>query len=472
MNTIKKSIAFFIFLLGISFIVVAQRNNIPDWTRDLIIYEINPYAFTSPKGPGSGNFKGLNEKLSYIEELGVNSIWMVGFNECTEHFYGIKTPWAMVRPDKIDPSLGTPQDFKDLIKNAHDKGIRIFLDVTTHGVINESPLVKEHPDWFRGGSWKMQDFDYSNKEFLEWWIDVWVNYVVEYGIDGFRLDGPNGVASSNKVIDVWDAITSKCAELGHPILVFPENCRYHFSQTENRHFQGGRKDLYWIYGNNPTSISSYEISCHDLGWAKDAGNYYTIKGSRGQFIYYLYSFNIPIFMSGEEFDADQVSLPNLSKDVYENTGHGGWLMGSWVQWDQINEQRHRDMLEDVKKMIRIKNENRDIIHYHRPSANYISLSAVPCEGNPPYARYIPGKEAIAVFINPLIDGINKEFVYSADFMLEDMGLSGFGSYKLIDLWTGATENVKEDELKNYTVTIPPDFCKNGGFRIYKIIPNK
>ena len=72
----------------------AQKEITPHWTRDLIIYEINPYAFTSPDGAGdgsgSGTFKSLETKLPYLEDLGINGIWLAGYCNSTNHFCGIK----------------------------------------------------------------------------------------------------------------------------------------------------------------------------------------------------------------------------------------------------------------------------------------------------------------------------------------------------------------------------------------------
>lgn len=131
-----------------------------EWLKDLIIYEINPYAYTSAKGAGddgggSGTFNLLTQKLDYIASLGVTGIWLAGFCEADKHFRSVPTVYGCVRPDKIDPRLGTEAEFKDFITEAHKRGIRIFLDVITHGVTERSPLLKSHPEWFKGMSWKM-----------------------------------------------------------------------------------------------------------------------------------------------------------------------------------------------------------------------------------------------------------------------------------------------------------------------------
>jgi len=128
----------------------------------------------------------------------------------------------VISPDKIDPTLGTKQEFKALIDEAHKYGIKIFLDVITHGVMPESPLVKKHPKWFKGGTWGMVDFDWKahNKELDDWWVKMYSDYVTEFGVDGYRLD------LNIHRPDLWLRIRQNTAAANHPIVVFGELWEY------------------------------------------------------------------------------------------------------------------------------------------------------------------------------------------------------------------------------------------------------
>jgi len=192
----------------------------PAWVRDLVIYEIATKGFTSPHGPETGTFNGLKTKLAYLQELGITGIWLTGHSLADPHFfYNVWTQYANIEPQKIDPSLGTPEEFKALIAGAHQHGIRVFLDVHVHGILNFSPLIKEHPSWFRGGSWHMTDFDWAggHPDLDDWWVNVWTNYVTEFGVDGFRLDF--------RIIrpDLWERIRRNAAAAGHEIVMFEED---------------------------------------------------------------------------------------------------------------------------------------------------------------------------------------------------------------------------------------------------------
>ncbi len=191
----------------------------PEWGKNLIIYEIAPKGYTSPNGPGSGTFNSLCKKIPYLSDLGINSIWLSGHNLADKnHFFNVWTQFAVLRQDSIDPSLGTEADFKALIDEAHKHNIRVFLDVITHGVMPESSLIKEHSEWFRGGSYRMVDFDWygNHPDMDQWWVDTFTEYVTKYGVDGFRVDV---VMYRN---DLWNRIRENAARAGHPIFIFAE----------------------------------------------------------------------------------------------------------------------------------------------------------------------------------------------------------------------------------------------------------
>lgn len=186
----------------------------PDWVRNLSIYEINPRGFTSPAGVGangscwvdasgssakggcgSGTWKSLAEQgIPHLAKLGVTGLWVAGSGLSDAHFFGIWSTYASIDPSQLDPELGSGADFGAMVSAAHAAGIKVFLDVTTHGLVNGAPLTSQHPDWFIGGKWAMADFNYESESFVAWWVETWVSFVTKYGVDGFRLDGPNGVA--------------------------------------------------------------------------------------------------------------------------------------------------------------------------------------------------------------------------------------------------------------------------------------
>jgi len=88
----------------------AARRLSPAWTKDLVIYEIAPKGFTSPRGPESGAFNSLKAKLPYLHDLGITGIWLAGHSLAPPHVYfNVWSQYANLEPDKIEPTLARPR---------------------------------------------------------------------------------------------------------------------------------------------------------------------------------------------------------------------------------------------------------------------------------------------------------------------------------------------------------------------------
>jgi len=588
-------------LLVIFMIVLSACNSAdslnPDWAKDLVIYEIATKGFTSPNGPESGTFNSLKEKLPYLEDLGINAIWLTGHSLSNPtHFYGIWTQYACIEPDKLDPSLGTEDDFKEMIADAHRRGIRIFLDTIEHGVMNESPLIKEHPEWFKEGTWGMTDYDWggSHPDLDQWWVEMWTTVVLEYGVDGFRCDC--GLHRP----DLWLEIKRRCAAAGKQIFILGESGIETVSDASQRDImifnqrQGrldnhavltnlasvedlfhrpldwntitthceiiyeddtsmtdvtgdgvlqvsylgvgediigtwefapdGMKDWNWllkgadnsrpikniilscpernwewqsngwgwklaveetidglkISGGNPLPGLKRRVispSCHDCGWEGFPldKNPYTAQGSRHVMGYgVLFAPAIPIFMSGDEFDADYRPFPHHTPDLYGKgeLGKGRWLYGSWLQWDQLEEERHQAMLTDVKRMLEIRKDHTDLIYAPAPGETELEMNSVPLitKNRLPVPYVLSnGKRALLIAGNPKVDDIEARIELSIallDLPIETKVL------KVTELWPVEKESqiMTAEDLAKYICTIPGDKKAGGGLHVVRFEP--
>jgi maltose alpha-D-glucosyltransferase/alpha-amylase len=110
----------------------------PLWYKDAIIYETHVRAFHDSDDDGIGDFRGLTAKLSYLEALGVNTIWLLPFypSPLKDDGYDIADYTG------VHPSYGTIQDFTRFLREAHRRGLRVITEL----VINHTS--DQHP-WFR-----------------------------------------------------------------------------------------------------------------------------------------------------------------------------------------------------------------------------------------------------------------------------------------------------------------------------------
>lgn len=116
----------------------SPRANEALWFKDAIIYEVSVRAFYDSDGDGIGDFQGLIQKLDYLDELGVNTIWLLPFFPSPLRDDGFDvTEYCDVHPD-----YGTLTDFKQFLKEAHRRNIKVITEL----ILNHTS--DQHP-WFR-----------------------------------------------------------------------------------------------------------------------------------------------------------------------------------------------------------------------------------------------------------------------------------------------------------------------------------
>lgn len=108
------------------------------WWKDKIVYQVYPKSFYDTNGDGIGDLRGILAKLPYLQDLGVDIIWICPFYQSpmVDNGYDISDYY------RVDPQFGTNEDILDLIREADTRGIKIILDL----VINHT---SDQHDWFR-----------------------------------------------------------------------------------------------------------------------------------------------------------------------------------------------------------------------------------------------------------------------------------------------------------------------------------
>ena len=103
--------------------VVANPDNFDGTKRSSTTYQLLIYSFADSNGDGIGDFKGIQNKLDYLDEMGVTALWLSPAHPTPSyHAYDVNDY------STVNPKYGTEQDFKDLIDAAHAKGIKIYMD--------------------------------------------------------------------------------------------------------------------------------------------------------------------------------------------------------------------------------------------------------------------------------------------------------------------------------------------------------
>lgn len=198
-------------------------------------YEVFVYSFADSDGDGIGDFKGLTEKLDYINDgddstttdLGATAIWLMPINPSpTYHKYDV------IDYKEIDPEYGTLEDFDNFLEAAHERGIKVIIDLVMNHSSNEHPWFQEaysaieagdmdnkYIDYYffdtekKGDSWYqvgntdyyyegmfwsgMPDINLDNEDIKAEFTDIMEFWLTERNVDGFRLDAVKEFDSGN-----------------------------------------------------------------------------------------------------------------------------------------------------------------------------------------------------------------------------------------------------------------------------------
>ncbi|MBD2790708.1 alpha,alpha-phosphotrehalase [Xenorhabdus szentirmaii] len=123
------------------------------WWMDSVIYQIYPKSFKDSTGTGTGDINGITLRLDYLQQLGIDAIWITPIYPSPQ----VDNGYDVADYCAINPDYGSMEDFDNLVQNAHRRGIRIILDM----VFNHTST--KHP-WFQAA----QDLHSPYRQFYIW----------------------------------------------------------------------------------------------------------------------------------------------------------------------------------------------------------------------------------------------------------------------------------------------------------------
>jgi alpha-glucosidase len=198
------------------------------WWEQAVVYQIYPRSFQDSDGDGVGDLRGIIQRLDHLVWLGVDAFWLSPIypSPLADFGYDVSDYTA------VDPQLGSLEDFDELIAAAHERGLRVLLDLIPCHTSIEHPWFREHPDWyisspvdgppnnwvsaFGGPAWsrdeetgrwylhsfypEQPDLDWRNAEVVEAFEGV-VRFWLDRGVDGFRLDAIDKLIKDDELRD-------------------------------------------------------------------------------------------------------------------------------------------------------------------------------------------------------------------------------------------------------------------------------
>jgi maltose alpha-D-glucosyltransferase / alpha-amylase len=128
----------------------APLDDDPLWFKDAIIYELHVRSFVDGDGDGAGDFRGLTQRLDYLQELGVTALWLLPF--CASP--GKDDGYDIADFTAIHPAYGTLRDFKTFLREAHRRGLRVITELVVNHTSDQHPWFQQARRDRPGGRWR------------------------------------------------------------------------------------------------------------------------------------------------------------------------------------------------------------------------------------------------------------------------------------------------------------------------------
>ncbi|HET7898598.1 MAG TPA: alpha-amylase family glycosyl hydrolase [Flavisolibacter sp.] len=168
----------------------------PAWIIQGNVYEVNVRQYTP-----QGTFQAFETSLQRLKDMGVQTLWFMPINPIskTDRKGALGSYYAVSDYDAINPEYGTMDDWKALVKKAHDMGLKVIIDWVPNHTGADHPWLTRHPDFFVQDSnthkalspfdWSdTRQLDYKNTEMQDSMIAAMKYWITNSDIDGFRCD--------------------------------------------------------------------------------------------------------------------------------------------------------------------------------------------------------------------------------------------------------------------------------------------
>ena len=173
----------------------AGARSSPAWLRQAVVYEIFPRNFSQ-----SGDFNTITASLDKLKDLGADILWLMPIHPSGQKMKKgtLGSPFAVRDYRAVNPDYGTADDFKRLVAGAHQRGMKVILDIVA-GHTSWDSVLMSHPEFYKrdkdghifppNPGWPdVVALDYDNQELRQYMIEMLKDWVKDFGVDGFRGD--------------------------------------------------------------------------------------------------------------------------------------------------------------------------------------------------------------------------------------------------------------------------------------------
>jgi len=179
----------------------------PDWLRSSVVYEIFPRDFSA-----AGDLNTVTARLDELKDLGVDIIWLMPIHPIGQTMKkgALGSPFSVRDFYAVNPDYGTTNDFRRLVDQAHQRDMKVVMDIAAGQTSWDSVLMATHPEFYEKDAngniippdpaWKdVAGLNYANPDVRRYMIDMMKYWLTDYNVDGFRCD-----IAPNVPLDFWE----------------------------------------------------------------------------------------------------------------------------------------------------------------------------------------------------------------------------------------------------------------------------
>lgn len=276
--------------------------------KEKVIYQIFPRSFYDSNNDGNGDIKGITKKLGYLNDLGIDAIWLcptyeTNFADAGYDVKNYKSVWKQ---------FGTLEDFKEMTKEAKKRGIDIIMDIVLNHVSSDHPWFKKACEsqkniehnyfiWrnklnrdekdaksiFGGSAWEyvpsvkkyyfhlfakeQVDLNWDHMDTINAMADV-IDFWYKIGVRGFRLDAIKHISKSfpggNATSHSWGPTAVQQLQKFNKIALKGKEDIFFFGEASGITVEEALK---YGVGKNKVSQNYFNFSWWHIGWGKDTG---------------------------------------------------------------------------------------------------------------------------------------------------------------------------------------------------------
>lgn len=198
---------------------------VAEWIKSAVVYELNVRTFSA-----TSNFRGAEQGLDRLKDLGVTIVWLMPINPLgqAKKKGTIGSPYAVQDYYSINPAYGAKEDLNRFVAAAHQRGLKVIVDVVPNHTAWDSVLIKQHPEWFKKDAqgniippvpdWAdVAGLDYRNPQLRAYMTEMLKYWLREFNLDGLRVDVAHQVPA-----DFWNDVAPELRKTKSDIVLIAE----------------------------------------------------------------------------------------------------------------------------------------------------------------------------------------------------------------------------------------------------------